>query len=371
MNSAFIILPNQLFKNINLNEAYNDSNIIYLIEEDTFFTKYKFHKMKLILHRASMKSYYDYLKSLSNKKIVYIENSDADKEVINNIFKKHKTINIYDPIDYALNKKFNKLSKDNNTNLNIHHNLLFIETNEELDLYYNSLNSHERYIQDGFYKWQRTRLNILMEKDNKPLFGKLSYDHDNRKNFNVSYIEPKRPPINNNEYVKDAIEYVESNFANNIGSIDNFIYPITFKEANKLLTNFIKQKLLTFGEFEDASSSEIDFGSHSLLSSSINIGIITVSEIIKKILNSFNKLSINTQKKIINNVEGFVRQIIGWRSYMRFIYRYHGEDMYKENRFNHTKKISKEWYTGTTGVHPIDTIIKKLLNIVTVITSRD
>ena len=360
-SQAFIILPNQLFKDIYKNEAFSTSKFIYLIEESTYFTKYNFHKMKLILHRASMKAYYDYLISISDssKTIIYIEYSES-KEKLENIFKKNKTINIYDPIDHKLMKLFNKLSNDNDSTLNIHHNLLFIETNEELDTYYNSLKSHERYIQDGFYKWQRVRLNILMDTDGKPLFGKLSYDHDNRKNFNASYIEPKRPPINNNDYVKDAIEYVEENFKDNIGETDNFIYPVTFNEANILLNNFIKQKLLTFGDYEDASSSNIDFGSHSLLSSSINIGIITVSYIIKKLLNLFYKLSIKKQKKIIRHVEIYIRQL-GWRSYIRFIYRYHGEDMYKENRFNHTKKLSKEWYSGETGVYPIDVIIKKVI----------
>ena len=359
-----MILPNQLFKDIYKNDSFNDSKFIYLIEADLYFTKYKFHKMKIILHRASMKAYYDYLLSISDSKktIIYIDSYDA-KKTINNIFIKHKTINIYDPIDHVLLKKFNKLSKDNNSNLNIHHNLLFIETNDELDEYYNSVKSHTRYIHDnGFYKWQRTRLNILLNKYGKPLFGKLSYDRDNRKSFNASYREPKPPPINNNKYIKGAIEYVETNFSNNVGSIDNFIYPVTFNEATKLLNNFIKHKLLTFGDYEDASSSEIYFGSHSLLSSSINIGIISVAYIIKNILKVFYKLSIIEQKKIINNVEGFIRQIIGWRSYIRFIYRYHGEDMYKENRFGHVNKLNKTWYEGTTGIHPIDLIIKKVIN---------
>ena len=359
MNSIFIILPNQLFEDIINNQAFIQSTIIYLLEEDTFFIKYKFHKMKLVLHRASMKAYYDYLVSISDKKIIYIESHNC-KQQLEMIFKKHNNINIYDPIDHKLMKLFNKFSNMYKSNLMIHHNLLFIETNEELDEYYNNLKSHENYIHDnGFYKWQRTRLDILMV-DNKPLFGKLSYDHNNRKKFNTSYNEPTNPVNNKNKYIQEAKEYVEKNWQNNFGDIDNFFYPITFNEANTLLTNFIKQKLLTFGDYEDATSSIILFGSHSLLSSSINIGIITISNIIKKILKFFYKLPVDTQKKIINNVEGFIRQIIGWRSYVRFIYRYHGETMYNENHFKHNNKLTNNWYNGTTEIYPIDIIINKV-----------
>jgi deoxyribodipyrimidine photolyase-related protein len=188
MSVAFIILPNQLFKNISKNKAFNDSKFIYLIEHDFFFIKFKFHKMKLILHRASMKAYYDYLISISqNKNIIYIESHNAKSE-FKNIFTKHNFIHIYDPIDYQIMNQFNKLTNINNINLIIHHNLLFIETNQELDEYYNNLKSHSHFIHDnGFYIWQRKRLNILMKND-KPLFDQLSFDHDNRKNFDKSYI---------------------------------------------------------------------------------------------------------------------------------------------------------------------------------------
>jgi deoxyribodipyrimidine photolyase-related protein len=351
MTNIFIILPNQLFYDINFLKI---CNIIYLIEEPIFFTKYKFHKMKIILHRASMKCYYDYLIN-NHIKVKYIEYDkiNYDKIFNNNI------IHIYDPIDNNILTKFNKLAKKYNIYLNIYDNLLFIETNKDLDEYYNSLKSHSRYLHDHFYRWNRFRLNILI-KDNKPLYDKLSFDKENRKPFDKNYIQPKEPKINNNKYVIEAIKYVELNFSNNFGNIENFIYPISFKEAKLLFKDFLKNKLITFGKYQDAIDSNINFGSHSLLSSSINIGILDIRYIINKTLELFNKQTEINKKKIIPSVEAFIRQIIGWRSYNRFIYKYHGETMYEENNLKHYNKLTNHWYTAKTNIIPIDNLIIKV-----------
>lgn len=108
MSNASIILPNQLFQNSIL---YIVSNNIYIIEDPLFFSKYPFHKQKLILHRASMRFYYDYLLSLDeskNKKIRYIENRDVDYD---KLFLKYKIIHLYDSIDHSQDKLYKKLKK--------------------------------------------------------------------------------------------------------------------------------------------------------------------------------------------------------------------------------------------------------------------
>ena len=198
-------------------------------------------------------------------------------------------------------------------------------------------------------------------KDNtKPLFGIWSYDSKNRHKFDSTYKEPPKPKINNSKHVQSAQIYVEKHFSKNFGDFTNFIYPVDFSSSKKLLNKFIKNSLITFGKYEDASDKNIPFGSHSLLSSSINIGLISVQYIVKKIINKFNKLSLLKQKQIINSVEGFIRQIIGWRSYVRFIYKFHGATMYKENRLAHTNKVSSHWFDGTTNIPPIDNIINKV-----------
>ena len=357
-----IILPNQLFDNPLL---YHLSDNIYLIEDDKFFIDLPYHKQKLILHRASMKAYYDYLLNLedSNKKnIIYIDSKKA-LTIYDKLFKQYNIIHIYDPEDIQIEKKFNKLKKKYSNIIEIHHNQLFIETKDELETYYQSLKSHTRYTHDAsFYRWQRIRLNILIDNDDKPEFGKWSFDHDNRKPFDKNYIQHqiKDPKPNNSEYVQEAKIYVEKNWPDNFGLTDNFFYPVNFEQAKSLFKSFLKYKISSFGKYEDAVNTDIPFGSHSLLSSSLNIGLIHPKYVLTKILNAYSKLSDINKKKAIPNVEAFIRQLIGWRSYGRFIYTYHGEQMYNENALSHHNKITDDWYTGTTQIYPIDHIIKKV-----------
>jgi deoxyribodipyrimidine photolyase-related protein len=342
-----IILPTQLFKN---NELVDVCDIIYLIEEPYYFTRFNFHKQKLVLHRASMQFYKDYLKKYNVKYIPFNKVNNNFYKSINN---KSSEIHIYDPVDKPIIKMFNKFFKNK---LHICDTPAFMETNEELDNYRNKNTNKKHYYHDiSFYRWQRKRLNILMDKD-KPLYSKWSFDKENRNPFSNDYNEIKIKTYNN-KYIKEAIDYILDNFKNNFGDINNFYYPVTFKEAELHFSKFIKYKLKTFGEFEDAVDTDIIFGSHSNISCLLNIGLLTPDYVIDKVLNIFEKS--NDKKKLINSVEAFIRQIIGWRSYMRFIYIYHSDDMENDNYLNHTNKLSKNWYDATTNIPIIDALINK------------
>jgi len=366
MSNISIILPNQLFEN---SLIVSKSSNIYLIEDDIYFIKYPFHKQKLIMHRASMKKYYNYLTDILKKKVYYIDNNKSN-QTYKQIFINNKNIHMYDPIDHNLLAKFNLLAKKNKVSLNIYDSPLFIETNDDLQKYYDTKNSTNYIHDNGFYRWQRERLNVLM-KNNKPLFNKLSFDHDNRKPFDKIYLsnipkEPKEPnSININFFLLEAEKYINKNWPNNFGhcDINTFIWPIDFVDAKQLVKNFIRNKLKTFGKYEDAVHTDIKYGSHSILSSSLNIGLITIRYVLTKIIKAFNKFSLAKKKIMISNVEGFIRQLIGWRSYMRFIYKFHGVTIFDLNQFNSKNKLPNAWFNATTGLYPIDLLIKKVYNL--------
>jgi len=352
--TAILIYPIGLFEK---NTLLTKDADIYIIEDETYFTNFRFHKMKMILHRASMKYYYDYLHE-SKYKVKYINCNDTNA-FYNKTLKKYKTVKMHDVVDHKLTGFLTNLAKSYKIKLEIADTPLFIETVADLEMYNKGVKNNN-YVHDiSFYRWQRKRLNVLMEK-NKPLFGKWTYDKENRSPFDDSYETPKSPSINNNKYVIEAKQYVNKYFGDNFGNTDNFIYPVTFKEAKKLLSDFIKHKLSTFGKYEDAVSQDISFGSHSILSSSLNIGIITPQYVLDEILQYFNQLSAPEKKKNINSVEAFVRQLIGWRSFTRCIYLFHGEKMIKMNKLNHKYKINDKWYTAKTNIEPIDFMINKV-----------
>jgi deoxyribodipyrimidine photolyase-related protein len=336
----FIILPTQLFEK---NNYLKDMDEIYLIEEPFYFTNKKFHKQKLVLHRASMKYYYNKLLNKYNN-VYYINFDDVDyKKFINN------DIYIFDPIDKPI---INKLLKY--CNLTIYDTPSFLETRDELEEYRNNYTNKKNYYHDNsFYKWQRKKLNLLME-NNKPINNKWSFDKENRNPYDKNYIENKILTYNN-KYIKEAILYVNTYFSNNFGLLDNIYYPITHKETKTHLKNFIKKKINTFGKFQDGISKKIIFGSHSVLSPMLNIGLITPKDIINEVIKYYDK-----NKNELVNIEAFIRQLIGWRSYVRFIYHYHGNEMLKMNKLNHTNNLPKSWYNENNNLDIINDMIIKV-----------
>jgi deoxyribodipyrimidine photolyase-related protein len=340
--NIFIILPTQLFE---INEYLDKMDMIYIIEEPFYFTSKKFHKQKLILHRASMKYYYDKLK-IKYKNINYIE-FDKIKE---NDFK-NKNIHIFDPIDKPVIDKYRKLSPK----IVIYDTPLFLETRAELEEYRNTNTNKKNYYHDNFYKWQRKRLNILIENREKPIGGKWSFDKENRNPYDKNYKEDKIITYSN-KYIEEAKSYIKKNFEDNFGLVEYIYYPITHEEAKLHLINFIKKRLETFGKYQDGISKKVIFGSHSILSPLLNIGLITPNIVIEEVLKYYN-----SDNKSLISVEAFIRQLIGWRSYVRFIYEYHGEEMKTMNRLNHKRKLPKSWYNNEgTKIRIIDDMIIKV-----------
>jgi len=360
ISGIFIIFPNTLFKDITkIKKLFNDDLIttIYLVEEPIYFTKFKFHKQKLILHRASMKYYSNYLSKYfnKNKNIQYIEYFNV-KTFYKSIFSKKYNIYLYDPIDHSLKNLFLK----NCSYLTIYDNPVFLETYNDL-LEFKNINQTSYYRHDTFYKWNRTRLNIFLDKNKKPLYGRWTFDDMNKKTFPADYVEPPFKKYSNEKLVKEAIKYVSKHFSSNFGLIElPYLFPITSNDAMKLLKYFLKIKMKTYGSYEEAANSEVIIGSHSFLSSSLNIGLITVKDCLKLTIKQFNKLNSNDKKEQFHNYEKFIRQIIGWRSYVRLLYEFHGQTMYEMNFFNHTNKLNISWFNGTTNIFPIDNLIKKV-----------
>ena len=175
--STFLIFPNQLFENITNLQA---SKTIYLLEHPLFFGKRKiqisFNKKKLIMHRASMKYYADYLKKNISAKIIYKDYQELSKYPtgLPPAFKSLKDVTYYKTIDHELENFLKPIQKTALEPLN------FMTTDEEFAAYYATVKSRKKpFFQTGFYKWQRERLQILM-KNGKPVGGKLTYDNENR-----------------------------------------------------------------------------------------------------------------------------------------------------------------------------------------------
>ncbi len=355
---VFLIFPHQLFTNLSHLKSLKPNEPIYLIEEPRYFTDFKFHKLKLAYHRASMKKYMDMLVK-KGYNVKYINFNNVTKLFYLSLKSKFNVITIINPGDFKLFQKLENIFKKS---LQVLENKNFLIKTNELEQIKNLIYKNKRYSHDEFYKFQREKLSILMDSNNKPTGGKWSYDSENRQRLPKTHTVPETISKTSatNKYIKEAIEYVNSNFPNNYGllSVDNFIYPIDNSGSKKWLDKFLKERLGNFGPYEDSVSKSEPFVYHSVLSPMMNIGLITDEQVVKI---SYDYYLANKKNIPIQSFEGFIRQVIGWRNYVYTIYLLEGPTLYESNQLKHHNKINDKFWTGQTGIEPVDNIIQKLV----------
>ena len=347
----FLLFPTQLFSDLTL---LSKSKLIYLIEEPRYFDDFGFHKLKLAYHRASMKKYYNMLKKKLNVKYI-------DCEKVNNNFYKlikseNELINIFYLGDFPLQ---NKLENIFGKKLVINETLNFlIKTNEFVDIK-KLIYKNTRYSHEEFYKYQRKKLSILIDKNDKPTGGKWSFDTENRLPLPANIKVPDTvSKVKSDKYIKEAIKYVNKNWSKNYGSLDHFIYPIDSKASKLWLNKFLEERLSKFGAYEDAVSEAEPFVFHSVLSPMMNIGLLTDDEVVTL---SYEYYLDNKKSIPIESFEGFIRQVIGWRNYVYTLYNLEGEKMKTSNQLKHNNKLNDKFWTGQTDMIPIDSIINKIV----------
>jgi deoxyribodipyrimidine photolyase-related protein len=355
VNSVNLIFPHQLFRDSPLLE---NNDPFYLVETELFFNQYNFHKQKIRYHRASMKYYEDFLNN-KGKEVVYIEAKESRTRIetlVRNLAEeKIEEINVIDPTDYLLMRRLKRYTKKHDIKLNVSDNLLFINSLEDLEAFFKT--SKKKFFQTSFYKTEREKRNLLMDSLGKPSGGKWTYDDENRK----KYPKNKQPP--NIEFPKmgsidtEAYEYVEREFSGNIGVLERQpIFPSSHKEADKWLDRFLIERFSEFGTYEDAIVEKETFLNHSVLSPAMNVGLIRPMDVLSKALRWADEKGI-----AINNTEGFLRQILGWREFIRGVYEVKGVEERTRNFWGFERKMPQSFYDGTTGIVPVDVTIKKIL----------
>jgi deoxyribodipyrimidine photolyase-related protein len=349
-----ILFPHQLFEIKHLPEDVKD---VVLIEEHLFFNQYQFHKQKLVFHRASMKHYENYLKS-NGFRVMYIESLDPKSDVRKyfelSSFQGVDIINFIDPVDDWLSTRIKQSSRNVGVEIIFHESPMFLNSNDEIKAYFGS---QKKYFQTNFYISQRKKMSILVDSQNRPIGGKWSYDADNRKKYPKKQIPPTIRFPNHSEYYLDACQWVERNYRDNYGLIfDKKHFPLTHEDAKLWLCQFLKERFNAFGVYEDAIVANESFLNHSILSPMLNIGLLTPSDVLSATLEYIDNNDIH-----INSTEGFIRQITGWREFVRGVYVMNGRFERTRNYWKFNRKIPPSFWDGTTGIEPVDNTIRKIL----------
>lgn len=350
-----LLFPHQLFHN---HEIINNGLPTYLLEEYLFFKEFSFHKQKLAFHRASMKSYENYLIG-KGVKVIYVESINQQSDVrilLKELAEKGlKEINIINPTDNWLEKRIKECCETYNIQKSEFENPLFLNTREDLKEFFKP--SKKSFFQTTFYKQQRVKRDLLLEFNQQPKGGKWSFDVENRKKYPKGKTPPSIHYPDSDKIWLDAVAYVQNNYSKNLGELDAAKrYPTTFSEVEAWLKQFLEYRFHQFGDFEDAIVKEETILNHSVLSPLLNVGLITPDIVIQK-ANEYAE----DNGVPLNSLEGFIRQLIGWREFIRGMYEAKGSESRTKNFWGYKRKIPSSFYEGTTGIIPIDNTIQKVL----------
>ena len=351
----FFLLGNQLFDEKYL-EKFKKDHIFYMAEDFELCTYEKHHKNKILLFLSSMRSHADRLKK-SNFKIEYssieektfkLDYTEKLKKIIKS--KKITEISSFEIEDKFFEKKISNFTKKENINWNIVQTPMFLNSREKFKKY---LSKSKKPFMAVFYKDTRRELDILIKKDGTPEGGKWSFDEDNRNKLPKNISIPKFPKIKETSHTKKLKLIIEKYFKDHPGNVENFWFATEYEDVIKLLNFFIKEKSNLFGDYEDAVSQNNNILFHSAISPYLNNGLLTPDDVVNKILKAskINKIP-------MNSLEGFIRQVIGWREFMRGIYQNYNTELENSNFFKHKRLLKSSWYNGTTNIPPLDYAIK-------------
>jgi len=353
MQDIFIVLGNQLFDLKYLKDFKHCK--IFMAEDLGLCTYEKHHKLKILHYLSSMRSYRDLLVNKGFLVDYYdCENnfSSSYESKLEKSIKKNKPNKIwsFEIEDKPFEKKLIRFFNSINLESEVVQSPMFLNSRDDFKEY---LKDKKKPLMANYYKQSRVKFDLLVD-NGKPIGGKWSFDKDNRKKLPQGINLPKHLKVTETKHTKKLKKFVKESFKDHPGDTDNYWLPTTHKEASLWLDNFLVEKLNLFGDYEDAVSQRDNILFHSALSPLINTGLITPIAIIDKLKNLNRKVK-------LNSLEGYVRQVIGWREFMRGIYQNYSIQMEKGNFFNHKRKFKKVWYSGDTGIPPLDHSIRNAI----------
>lgn len=210
-----------------------------------------------------------------------------------------------------------------------------------------------RYRMADFYAWQRRRLGILLEPDGEPVGGRWSFDTENRLPMPRDLTPPAVPWFAPDPTTEEVIALVAETFAHHPGDARAFAWPVTRAQALECLARFVEERLPLFGPYEDAISRNETTLWHSLLSPLLNLGLLTPTEVVERALARAGEVP-------LSSLEGFVRQVIGWREFIRGMDRVYAETgRHRANALGHERRLNECWWTARTGLPPLDRSIER------------
>jgi deoxyribodipyrimidine photolyase-related protein len=361
MKTLRLILGDQLSHfTSSLDGCEPSQDIVMLCEVMEEATYVPHHKLKMAYLFSAMRHFALEL-SKKNFNVHYVKLTDKDNtqsfdaELARAVkkFKPAKII-VTEPGEYRVFKKFLQWQKDFSISVEIREDKRFFCSNAEFKAF---AADKKQLRMENFYHKMRLQHNILLNPDKTPVGGKWNFDSDNRKSFKKNLTFPKRLHFKKDAITEEVIALVAEKFPNNFGNLDDFYFAIDRRQALQLLKHFINTILPNFGDYQDMMMQDRAFLYHSVLSPYINAGLLTPAEVCRHA-----EAAYFAKEAPLNAVEGFIRQILGWREFIRGVYWLKMPDYAEENYLQATKTLPDFYWTANTDMNCLKQVVQQTLD---------
>ncbi len=336
---------------------------ILMVEASAEATHVWSHKARIVLFLSAMRHF---AQLLNNQQMtpVYIKLDEHDfmnlksawAHYINSL--KPSKIIICEPGEYRLEQDLMALCIQTNTQLVIRDDTHFMCSKADFKRWAGlGEKSTKQLRMEFFYRMMRKKYDVLMH-GSEPIGGAWNYDAENRKNFTKAGPQemPAAPKVNIDAITQQVIDLVEQHFPNHPGSLNHFIWPISREQALQFLEDFIQHKLAGFGAHQDAMwqfkvPSQNPYLWHSLLSTSLNLKLLNPREVIQAAVKAYQQNQLQLNALSLASVEGFIRQILGWREFIRGVYWLDMPQMAEANHYGHQRALPSWYWSGDTQMN--------------------
>ncbi|MDH3909292.1 MAG: cryptochrome/photolyase family protein, partial [Gammaproteobacteria bacterium] len=334
-----VVLGNQLFPPERL-KGCRDA-VVFMAEDIGLCTYVKHHQQKIVLFLAAMRSYADELRATGFEVRYFSMDADDDSSYEDKLDRVVAELDCRELLHFEVEDKpmegrlIDFCEQRSLARVELR-SPMFYGTRDDFGRF---ADGRSRLLMADYYKLRRQQSGILLDADGRPEGGKWSYDESNRRKLPKDVQPPDIAAAPRTRHVEEVIGIVERNFADHPGRADDFWWPTTREQARAWLRNFLDERLAQFGPYEDAISKRSETVFHSALSPSLNLGLLTPDEVVDAVLERYE-----THDLPIESIEGFIRQVIGWREFVRGVYQVFGDDQESRNFWNHERELADDWY---------------------------
>ena len=345
------ILGDQLTSDIAALRAADKKDSIVLMMEVADETTYvKHHKAKIAFILSAMRHHAQRLRGLGwtvdYVKLDAPDNSGSFTGEVARAVERHRprAIHVTEAGEWRVRAMLESWETRFAIPVTVHEDDRFLCAHAEFDTW---AAARKQLRMEYFYRDMRRKTGLLLDEDGGPEGGQWNYDADNRKPApGRDLLMPQPIRFRPDAITRDVLDLVAGRFSDHIGSLDHFHFAVTHEEALRQQRQFVDEALPRFGDYQDAMLTDEPFLWHSILSPYINAGLLDPLDLCREV-----EARYRAGKVPLNCAEGFIRQIIGWREYVRGVYWHEGPDYGKRNALEAQRDLPDFYWTGETEMH--------------------